>query len=251
MSEEARPSSVKENRSVRNACAVLEVIAREQPIGVSELARRTGIDKSAAHRIAVTLRSAGWLTAVDGGRWRIAPSVASLLRHAGTESLVETVRPTLERLRDQTAETAMLVSVEHGRLLVHDVADSPHALRITAPVGSELPIRNSSALRAIAAHTDAVELATLQRLDPGLDEDTLTETRTRGWAINDREITPDTRVVGAAVLDRSGRPLAAIIVCAPATRADLATMHAIGARIAAACRSILDGADAGADRSAR
>ena len=234
-----RPSSVKENQSVRNACTLLEVIAQQQPIGVSELARRTGIDKSAAHRIAVTLRNAGWLAATDGGRWRISPTLATLLRHAGTQSLVETIRLTLQQLRDETAETTMLVTIEHGRLLVLDVADSPHALRITAPVGSELPIRNSSALRAIAAHTDDdEELAALRRIDPGIDDATLAETRTRGWAINDREITPGTRVAGAAVLDSDGRPVAAIITCAPASRVDLDTMHTIGRRLADATRRL-------------
>jgi IclR family transcriptional regulator, acetate operon repressor len=231
-------SSVKENQSVRNACALLEAIAHEQPIGVSELARRTGVDKSAAHRVAVTLERAGWLTRTDGGRWRIAPALASLLRRAGADSLVETVRPFLEQLRDDSAETTMLVTVEHGRLVVLDVADSPHALRITAPVGSELPFRNSSALRAIAAHSSAAELDALRRLDPGLDDQTLAETRRRGWALNDREITPDTRVVGAAVLGADDRPLAAIITCAPAARVDLDAMHIIGARVADACRRL-------------
>ena len=53
-------SSVKEIRSVRNACALVETVAEHQPLGVSELARLTGIEKSAAHRLAVTLHRAGW-----------------------------------------------------------------------------------------------------------------------------------------------------------------------------------------------
>ena len=54
-------SSVKEIQSVRNACRVLEAIARTQPVGVSDLARAVGIDKSAAHRLAITLHAAGWV----------------------------------------------------------------------------------------------------------------------------------------------------------------------------------------------
>ena len=51
-------TSVKEIKSVRNVCAVLEAVAQHQPIGVSDLARITGIDKSGAHRLAVTLSGA-------------------------------------------------------------------------------------------------------------------------------------------------------------------------------------------------
>ncbi|NUS57699.1 MAG: IclR family transcriptional regulator, partial [Streptomycetaceae bacterium] len=39
-------SSVKEIQSVKNACRLLEELARRQPAGVSDLARSTGIDKS-------------------------------------------------------------------------------------------------------------------------------------------------------------------------------------------------------------
>lgn len=227
-------TSVKENQSVRNACLLLEAIASAQPVGVSELARRTGIEKSAAHRLAVTLHRAGWLSRTSEGRWRIAPSLATLFARAGVTSLVDAVHPALEHLRDETGETAMLVTVEGGKLVVLDVAESPHALRVTAPVGSELPIRNSSALRAIAAHSTVAELEQLRRVDPGLDDSTLTEARRRGWAINDREITPDTCVAGAAILARDGSPLGAVITCAPSSRVDAQALQTIGARVAEA-----------------
>lgn len=43
-------TSVKEIKSVRNACALVAAVAEYQMIDVSDLARTTGIDKSAAHR---------------------------------------------------------------------------------------------------------------------------------------------------------------------------------------------------------
>jgi IclR family acetate operon transcriptional repressor len=227
-------SSVKENQSVRNACTLIEAIAAGQPIGVSDLARRTGIDKSAAHRLAVTLHRAGWLHQTAEGRWRIAPAITALVATASADSLADLAHPALEHLRDDTAETAMLVAIERDRLVVLDVVDSPHALRITAPIGSELPIRHSSALRAIAAHTSGAELERLRRIDPDLDDATLAETRQRGWALNDREIIPDARVVGAAVLDHDGRPIAALIVCAPASRMTAPDVPVVGASVARA-----------------
>ena len=134
----------------------------------------------------------------------------------------------------------MLVVIERDRLLVADAADSTHALRISAPVGSELPIRHSSALRAIAAHAPGPERDRLRRIDPDLDEATLDETRRRGWAINDREIIPDARVVGAPVLGPDARPVAALIVCAPASRVDVDGMHDIGRRVARAAAQVTD-----------
>lgn len=57
--------------------------------GVSELARAAGIDKSAAHRLAITLHAAGWLDHTDDGRWSISPALSTLVRVAALGSLVK------------------------------------------------------------------------------------------------------------------------------------------------------------------
>jgi DNA-binding IclR family transcriptional regulator len=225
-------TSVKEIRSVRNACLLVEAVAQHQPVGVSDLARATGIDKSAAHRLAVTLHAAGWLDKTADGRWRVAPRLAQLTPRAAERSLVASMRPVLEELRKDTGETVILVAIEHDRLLVLDVAESGHALRVSPP-GPYLPLPHSSAARAIAAFLPPEEVAALREVDPSLSERTLSEVRRRGWAINDREIVPDTRVVGAAVPNADGPPLAAVIIAAPTSRVGLDKMRRIGAHLAA------------------
>ena len=77
----------------------------------------------------------------------------------------------------------------------------------------------------IAAHSPPAELAALRRAHPALDDDpTLAAVRRRGWAMNDREIVADVRVVGAPILDLDGYPLAALIVCGPTSRITLARL---------------------------
>src|SRR3982074_1804722 len=100
-------STVKEIQSVRNACTVINAIAARQPIGVSELARVTGLDKSGVQRLALTLHRAGWMRPEPGvaTRWELSPDFASLARAGGTASLVATVRPAMLLLRDETGET--------------------------------------------------------------------------------------------------------------------------------------------------
>jgi IclR family acetate operon transcriptional repressor len=229
-------TSVKEIKSVRNACALLEVVAERQPVGVSDLARTTGIDKSAAHRLAVTLHAAGWLDKTADGRWRVAPDLVQLARGAAGRSLVASMRPVLEQLRDDTGETVVLVAIEHDRLLVLDMAESRHALRISPP-GPYLPLRHSSAARAVAAYLPREELAALREIDASLDERTLSEVRRRGWAINDREIVSDARVVGTPVRRADGLPLAAVIIAAPTSRVGLDHMRHIGEHLAATVRA--------------
>lgn len=225
-------TTVKEIKSVRNACTLLEAVAERQPVGVSDLARATAIDKSAAHRLAVTLHGAGWLDKGSDGRWRLAPRLVRLAAGAGGRSLATAMRPVLEHLRDETGETVILVAVDHDRLLVLDVAESRHALRVSPP-GPYLPLRQSSAVRAVAAYLPHDDVEALRDIDATLDERTLEEVRRRGWAINDGEIVSDTRVVGTAVRGGDGLPLAAVIIAAPTSRMSLADMHRIGAELAA------------------
>jgi IclR family acetate operon transcriptional repressor len=209
----------------------LEAVAEHQPVGVSDLSRIIGIDKSAAHRLAVTLQAAGWLDKAVTGRWRVAPNLMQLTRRAAETSLVASVRPVLEQLRDYTGETVILVAVDHDRLLVMDLAESRFALRISPP-RPYLPLPNSSAARAVAAYLPPDDVAALRSIDPSLDDQTLALVRRNGYALNDREITRDTYVVGAAVRRADGQPIAAIIIAAPSSRVDLQGIRRIGDHLA-------------------
>ena len=210
-------SSVKEIQSVRNAATVVAAVAGRQPVGVSELSRITGVDKSAVHRLAVTLHACGWLERDDDARWRVAPTLGAVLRASAVDSLVASVQPYLERARQRSGETAMLVVPERRRLVIVEVAESHQNLRVTATVGVEMPARNSSALRALAAHLPDAELDGWRRVDPGLADERLDEIRRRGWAANDAEVDDESRGVAAALLG-DGRPLASFVVCGPSTR---------------------------------
>jgi DNA-binding IclR family transcriptional regulator len=226
-------SSVKEIQSVRNACRVLEAIAQAQPVGVSELARMTGVDKSATHRLAVTLHAAGWIERRGDGQWAIAPSLSTIASHAARSSLVDDVRPLLIRARETTGETAMAVVPEGTLLRIVAVAESRQNLRVTATEGVEMPARNSSALRVLAAHCTPAELEMWRTIDPGLHDELLDGVRTRGFAVNDAELISESRGVAAALLATDGTPLAAFVVCGPSTRFTHAAVDDHGAVVAA------------------
>lgn len=225
-------SSVKEIRSVRNACSVMEAVAERQPIGVSELSRVTGVDKSAAQRLAVTLHAAGWLERTVDGRWRVAPALAVTMRSSASASLIAGTGPYLEEARERSGETAMLVVAEGERLVIAEVAESHHNLRVTASPGSEMPAPRSSALRALAAHLSGDEVTRWRQLDPGLTDELLDEVRERGWAVNDAEVIAESRAVAAALRSPSGESVASLVICGPSTRFGRADLDEFGALVA-------------------
>ncbi|MFB4314745.1 IclR family transcriptional regulator [Actinomadura sp. 21ATH] len=230
-------STVKQVRSVRNACALVEAIAAGQPVGVSELARRTGLDKSAAHRIAVTLHEAGWIRPAAGPatRWELAPAFVGLARAGGAASLAAAARPLMERLRDDSGETVLLAVRDGDRLVVAEAVESRRPVRLSMAPGADMPVPGSAAARAIAAHLPAGEVARLRAVHPGFDGDAALErVRGRGWSTNDEEVQEGARAVSAALLGRDGYPLGALVVCGPSDRMPPARMRECGELAAAA-----------------
>jgi IclR family acetate operon transcriptional repressor len=239
-------TTVKEIRAVRNACEVVDAIAAHQPVGVSELARETGLDKSAVHRIAVTLHGAGWIRPARGPstRWELSPTFAALARQSDAAQLAASVRTTMERLRDETDESVLLAVLDSDRLFVAEVVESRQPVRLSQAVGAELPLSGSAAGRAIAAHLPADDRASLRHRHPTFaDDQELAQVRRRGWAANDGEVAEDVRAVAAPILGFDGLPRGAFVVCGPAARLTPSRMSRAGRLAADAGRTIALGED--------
>jgi DNA-binding IclR family transcriptional regulator len=197
--------AVKSVRSVANALAVVEALAAQPGIGVSALARELSLDKMAVQRILVTLFESGWIRGVDGesGRWELSPRLAGLGRGVASDLRVH-AREHLEALARDTGETVLLWSVDRRRAVVVDTIDSPQALRMTVPIGTEVPIHSSG-------------LGPYFEPDASLDEHFLLY-----------DAYPNAVAVGVPVAQRGDVPNAAITVVGPRTRLSRSRLNAIG-----------------------
>ena len=218
---------------MRNACALLECVAAHQPVGVSELSRLTGIDKSAVQRLAVTLHAAGWLQphSRPPTRWEISHA-NPLLRTGATVDLEALARPAMERLRDRSGETVILIVPSGDRLVIAAVVESRQPIRLSPTVGFVLPLEGSSAAAAIDARSPSQEperdgrrRSGRRRRWPGSRLRSATASaerravRTRGYATNDGDVTEGVRAVSSAILD--GRTIRSVpSPCAASVDAD-------------------------------
>lgn len=235
--------AVKEVRAVRNSCAVIETVALNQPVGVSELARITGLDKSAVQRIVVTLHSAGWLAPAAGAttRWEIPPS-NPLFRFATLSSLERLVGTALDQLRDLTGETVILVTKRDSELIISAASESRQPFRLSPTVGHKIPFDGSAAGAAIAAMLPSAELRFVQEQHPTLTARKLGHVRRLGWAANDREVSEGVRSVAAAVTS-NGYPVAALAVCGPASRVSSDDLSGLGPMVVEAARVLTEARD--------
>ncbi len=230
--------SVKPIRSAMRALEALELIARHQPIGVGELARQLGEDKSGVQRALVTLAESGWIRALPDGptRWELTSRVLAVASYAqATAGLGQLIRPLMVSLRDRTQETVVCAVSDGDRVVITDVVESTQVVRSAPPIGFVVPTETSASGRALLAAMDRparVRLAGHELDDAAHAE--LDEIRERGWSLNADDALEGSTSVGAAVMSGSGLPAAAIAISAVSSRMPPEAQRRVGALLAEA-----------------
>lgn len=234
--------AVKRSQSASRVLAVLEKIARHQPVGVSELARRLGADKSAVQRAIMTLADNGWICPASGTptRWQLTAHIFAIA-HIGHESndLRRRARSVLEALRDASQETVLLTVPDIRRFVVIDALESLQLLRTVPQIGLSVPVRGSATSRAVLSYMRPE--AQIEMLGAAPDTDLRREfeaTRRRGYAVSDGDVVAGSTTIAAPVFEADGQPIAAVVVSAPSERLTPKQHSRVGAMVVAAARNL-------------
>lgn len=229
------PSQKREGvQSVGRALDLLEALAESGGTSLSELADRTAMLPSTAHRLLASLSRRGYVVhGPEPGRYALGAKVIELAAGATAPSgsLRDLARPHLEALRELTGETTNLV-ILHGRDVVYlDQVEGTHALRMFTQVGSTAPAHTTGAGKAMLACLPPRELE--RRYPPGTEltaltgrtidslarlRDELALCARRGYALDNEEHEEGVSCVAVPVRDRDGRPLASLSTSGPSAR---------------------------------
>ncbi|MEW1811936.1 IclR family transcriptional regulator [Pseudarthrobacter phenanthrenivorans] len=248
---ESTPAAAKPEpgvQSVLKSLRVLEAVAQHQPVRVGELAPMLKMSKSTVQRCLRTLGQAGWLTEVGGDltRWVLSNHARFVLSSSSSEiELREAALPAMRELRDGTGETVHLsVPAPQHTMVVIERAESRHELRTAVPIGSAYPDIATAGGIALLALRGAGEIseAIARAGSPIEGHETLTpegvqaniETaRRKGYSVQ-VSASGHTIGVGAAILDESGVPVAAIALLVPISRHTKPDTQRLGAAVVAA-----------------
>ena len=227
-----RTLTVKRSRSAVRVLAVLEAIARLQPVGVTTLARELAADKSAAQRAIMTLSDEGWICAAPGSptRWQLTARILAVA-HTGLRGndLRRRARSTLETLRDQSGETVLLTVQDMQGFIVLDVVESRQMLRAVPHIGMAVPVHGSATSRAMLPFMSEERCIKIlgEAPDPTLLEE-FAATRRRGYSVSKGEIAAESTTIAAPILEVDGQPSAAVAITAPSARLPVAHHRTIG-----------------------
>lgn len=225
----ARDKSV---QSVDRAFDVLEALgAHDRSIGVTEIARLTGLPQGTVHRLLRALLARGYARRDAERKYAIGPA-ALRLGDASNRALVSISMQFLKQLVELAGETANLAVLEGTHMVYAAQSPSPHTLRIFAEVGHRVPVHSTAVGKVTLAGMDraaAVHLLARTHL-AALTPHTITSTQAllaeldlileQGFAVDDEEQELGVRCVAVRVPDSRGM-LAAISVSGPAERLSL------------------------------
>ncbi|MET8473207.1 IclR family transcriptional regulator [Streptomyces sp. NPDC006422] len=225
------------SQTVRRAIGILEFIAR-RPRSQTEVGEHLGVHRSTALRILESLNEGGLARRLPDGRYAVGHRLAGLA-HLALEQfgLKDVAGEHLRLLGERCGHTVHLAALEGERIVYVDKVDPVDGVRLYSQIGRPVTLHTAGVAKAILAYVpreradellaecDFAPHTTTTITDPDAYRAALTETRTRGWAVDDGEYEDFVNCVAVPVRDSSGEVVAAVSVTALKARADLGALE--------------------------
>ena len=205
--------------------------SQPDPVPLDRIMRACDLPRSTAYHLMTAMAEEGFVTHLADDR-RYGLGVAAFevgIGYSRQAPLQRLARRHLAALTERHGESAHL-AVPHGRDVLYVIEErAPGRPPLVTEVGVRMPAHLTASGRAILAALPAAQVRALypdreafvQRHGAGPASlsalrSILAETRQRGLATEDGEITPGFASIGAAVLDHNDLPLAGVAVTYPA-----------------------------------
>jgi DNA-binding IclR family transcriptional regulator len=217
--------------SVGNALRLLLLFREQRTVRLTEACTYLGVAHSTTHRLLAMLIQYGFVRQESSRAYCPGPMLVEIgLAVVQKMDIRSQARPLLEALAKEFGETVHLTVLEGNMVRYVDAIESGRALRVAARTGHLLPAHCTSAGKALLAEfsRDKVHalypdgeipvqtprsISTPAELDAALDE-----VRRQGYATNLEESEEGVGSVAIALVNGSGKPVAAIAVAIPVSR---------------------------------
>jgi len=221
---------------IRRALRVLSSFSLEESVlGVSEIARKTGLPKSTVHWLLRILEQEGF---VCQDTKTLKYRLGIKLFHLGTVAksainLDYVSQSVMERLRDTTQETVNLYVLDGYDRVCIKQAEGLHLVRQAVRVGQKVPAYCGAASKVLLAWQpeefieEIIAITKLKPLtkntisDPYLFRTELAKVRRQGYAVSFGERDVDVVAVAAPIFDEEDKIIAALSVSGPASRFEI------------------------------
>lgn len=191
-------------------------------LGLTEISRATGINKSTVYRILLSLRERH-LVDMDSRTKKY--SLGSRVLELGAFfsknlSLKESAHPYLKKLARDSGKTVTFALRKETHLVFIDRVDGSESVRFYCDIGKVIPYNSGAAAKAVFAYLPAGDVEAIAgEAEKKFTENTKTwaqmfdealTIKERGYSVSDEEVDRGVIAVGAPVFDGSGNVLAGL-----------------------------------------
>ena len=188
--------------TVKKAFQILRLISNtDRGLGISELSKSLEIGKSTIHGIASALEELGAVMRDPyTKRYRLGFTLFELGRLAYSQIDIKALaRPTMEELMEKTQASVFLGILNRDHVTVLDIVESRQDLKITAPIGTTIPLFAGAVGKVFLASMEEEQTEEIIRskgltrftentiVDPELYYQELRSVRKKGYAVDDEE----------------------------------------------------------------
>jgi len=225
---DALPAGI--DKTVVKSLGMLErLVDLGRPMGVTELALATRLQKSNVHRILSTLRHLGYVRSNADSSYEPTLRVWELGQriHARMD-LPAAARPHLRRLVLETDETSHLAVLAGHEVVYVETIETANPVRAHTPLGGRAPAYCTASGKALLSGQPASVIRDVARQAVRHTPSTLTkhdelmqalrQAKERGYATNVGEFRTNVAGIAAPVLNRQGEVVAAVGIAGPLDR---------------------------------
>jgi DNA-binding IclR family transcriptional regulator len=144
------------SKTFMRGLALLELIDIYGPLTITELARRSGLDKSVVSRMMGSCEPDGWVTRKDG-KLEMGPRAALLGQSSAAGNAIRQAEPLVHAVAGVTGMLTQVYALVGSRAVVIASA-SGRGPRVPAGLGIGVPLYATAAAMTIAAQLDESEL---------------------------------------------------------------------------------------------
>lgn len=213
----------------------MELLADRGALGLMELSKELGLNKSTAHRVVSSLIYMGYAKQnQENGKYEMTFKVVDLSNKIMAKvDIVNRVKPYLKQLMLRSGETVHFVERDGCEAVYIDKVEAyQNSVQMVSRIGSRIPVYCSGVGKAMAAVLSLPEVqhiweeSEIVRCTPytitNYEEflESLDEVRKKGYALDNEENETGVRCIAAALPGRTGEAQYAFSISAPINRMD-------------------------------
>ena len=218
-------------QSIQRAFEILWCFEKKEELGITEISKMTGLNKSTTNNIIQALVHCGALRKSHDSKYLLSADLVRLASFVN-QDLVKVSSPILYALVNKHEETANAVIFDGDFVRYISKIEPPQSMHIATRVGMVMPLYCTAVGKAILAFLDREDQKNLiEKMDfaprtpktitkRDLLEQELKTIYARGYALDDEELENGLICIAVPVFDKEAKPFAAISLSGPSRRMD-------------------------------